>query len=442
MKTLILGDEVEKEEFLYPEEISNKQRTNSLRLYLKDIGGSNKTLLSQEEEIQISKTIENAYFEMAKILFSNDFGLSEFRKLFKKSKIIEIEKFIRIGTSFSKDVIVQGKEKLRLIMKQVYKTRELNLEERNSLTRQIVEFDLQYRYINEIEGRFRKLMEIKEDEKIMRKTGLSRDVLLENLREIDNLRQIIKSATEIMLEGNLRLSVYMAKKYKDRGVELSDLISVGNNGLRRAITTFDYRRKFKFSTYATWWIRQEMITLINQQGTSLCLPVNLQVDIRHFNLIEKELKSKLGRDIDPVGRDLKKIAKIMKVSPERVKEIVTLIHKNMVVSIESPIDGEGATIGDLIPQKYEDESMTHLHNTWAAEKAMEILERLREEKKVSMIEYKTFVLRYPLGNKQQMTLDEIGVIFNLSRERIRQIEIRVKEKLSYHRREIRAAYRQ
>lgn len=426
-------------EFEYPQEeegAGKKRRTDPLHLYLKNIGARNMALLSRDEEYSLAKTIETAYFEMAKVLFSNDFGLDEFRKLFKRSKIIQIEKFIRIGVPVTQDVLDLRKKELSQIMKKICKKKELR--ERDEITQQMVEFDLQYSYLDEIEEGFRKLMEMKEDEKIKKKTGLSREVLVENLEKIDVSRQIIISAVEIMFERNLKLSICIAKKFEGRGVELNDLISVGNDGLRKVITIFDYRRKYRFSTCAGWWIRHEILKLISQQGEGIRLPVNLQVDMKNLNFVLKELKSKLKREIYPTGRDLEKIAKRMKLSPERVKEIIS-VQKNMIVSIESPIDDEGSTVGDLIPEDPEEGEMIHLHNVWAAEKVMEILEGLRKERKISEDDYKAFTLRFPLDDKKPMELEKIGVIFNLTRERIRQKINKVLKKLSYYKKEIKAA---
>jgi len=422
------------------EEIDKKCPTDPLYLYQQDID-KEKSILSRDEEIEIAKKIEAAYFKMALILFSNDFGLKEFKKLFKRLRTIQIENFIRIGIPITRNVLNQKKKELLRLIKQInnYKKGELKSQEREVLAQQIVKFDLQYCYLGEIEEKFRKILKIKKDENIIKRTNMGREILVEILKEIDNFRQIIDSEKEIMVKRNLKLTISIAKRFEGRGVELKDLISEGNTGVIEAIDVFDYRRGNRFISIAVYWIRHKMSREISEQGTSLRLPFMLQTDRRKLNYIEKEIRKKEGREIDEQNKDFEEIKKRTGFSSKKLNKIIS-IQNDMIVSLDAPTNNDGkSTMSDLIPCESEGENKIRRHHIWGAERAMKILNQWKKDGEITERDYGIFILRYPVGDKQQMTLDAVGLIFNLSRERIRQIEQKILKKFSYRRAEIKAA---
>lgn len=429
------------EEVNTQEKVNKEHRTDTIYLYFKNIEANGTSILSREEEYQLAKKIETAYREIAEILFSNKFCLNEFKKLFKKLETVRIKKFIRIGVPMTHEFLNQRKNDLLEIVTRINdsKGKDLNSQEKEILVQKIVKFDLQYRYLDIIEEKFKKLAKIKKDENLEKTAGLSREILVEDLGKIDYFKIIIKETINIMWEKNLKLPVLMAKNFEGRGIEFSDLISAGNNGLRGAIKIFDYRRQNRLITIAVWWIGHEMLKLIAKQGTSIRLSSNLQISLKNLNYVVKKMKQEFKREIDLTGRDFEEILKRTGLSPQKAKFLISR-QKNMIVDLDNPISDENdGTMNDLVLQDSKETEMAHFHSGWAVQKVMEMLEKWKEEGKIKNNEYTTFVLRYPLGDKEPMTLEEIGTILNLTRERVRQMEEKVKKKFSYYRDEIAAA---
>lgn len=227
-----------------------------------------------------------------------------------------------------------------------------------------------------------------------------------------------ESARERLAEGNLRLVVSLAKHYVGRGVQLLDLIQEGNMGLMHAAEKYDYTKENRFSTYASWWIKEAMQRAIDQQSREIRVPVHVAENMKRVQKAAKELQQELGRDAAP-----EEIAKKLgNLTEEDVKNILTYLQNP--VSLETPVgeDGENS-LGDMVEDKCEATPEEAMNVLVEQEEVKELLEQLSDR------EQQVIRLRYGLGNEKTHTLEEIGDILGVTRERVRQIEARAMEKL-------------
>ena len=225
-----------------------------------------------------------------------------------------------------------------------------------------------------------------------------------------------QEARERLTEGNLRLVVSVAKHYMGKGMQLLDLIQEGNIGLLRAVNKFDYRKGYKFSTYATWWIRQAITRAIADQARTIRIPVHMVETMHRMNRISRSLSQELGRE-----PTISEIAKEMKLPEERVTQL--LVAGKETVYFDDPVgDDEDRTRGDMIaddlPSPYDLAS-----NSMLREQILKVLDTLSER------ERKVIMMRFGLEDGKEHTLEDVGRYFNVTRERIRQIEAKAKRKL-------------
>lgn len=278
--------------------------------------------------------------------------------------------------------------------------------------------------VGETEDNFDKIMaEGSLDDSVkMYLKDIGRVPLLSAEREVELAKRMEEGdeeAKRVLSEANLRLVVSIAKRYVGRGMQILDLIQEGNLGLMKAVEKFDYRKGFKFSTYATWWIRQSITRAIADQARTIRIPVHMVETINKQVRATRQLLQKLGREPSP-----EEIAEFIGSTPERVREIQKIAQDP--VSLETPIgEEEDSHLGDFIEDSNAAAPAEVAEANMLREQLISVLSTLtpREEKVLR--------LRYGIDDSHPRTLEEVGKEFNVTRERIRQIEAKALRKLRH-----------
>jgi RNA polymerase primary sigma factor len=250
------------------------------------------------------------------------------------------------------------------------------------------------------------------------KLGLDESTLMDMVNRIDSVEAKVKEAKDVLVQANMRLVVSIAKKYVNRGLTLLDLIQEGNIGLMKASDRYESGKGTKFSTYSTWWIRQRITRAILDQARTIRLPVHLIEESTRISRIFAKFMREKGREPSP-----EEVSKIMGLSVVRVNEILRAIQEP--VSLETPILSEEKELKDVIIDEKAISPFKTLENNEASSRIEHVLSSLTER------EEKIIRMRFGIGVNSEHTLEEVGKFFNLTRERIRQIEIKALKKLRH-----------